>query len=159
MISLKIKPIHFLFFIYLINKIFNSLHVGSQWNNDFRVISLTLHMKQKFSQAYIIIIPKVYTNSQKYIITVDIFFPYTISKNTIALQVLIQWKVLARWCPASLVTKQLLGNVFKTFQNGWILVEMLSFLLVVYHSDIQVQCPTLLDLYCNAPLCCDRIAQ
>ncbi len=31
----------------------------------------------------------------------------------------------------SLVTKQLLGNVFKTFQNGWILVEMLSFLLVV----------------------------
>ncbi len=25
-----------------------------------------------------------------------------------------------------LVTKQLLGNVFKTFQNGWILVEMLS---------------------------------
>ncbi len=32
----------------------------------------------------------------------------------------------------SLVTKQLLGNVFKTFQNGWILVEMLSFLLVVF---------------------------
>ncbi len=31
-----------------------------------------------------------------------------------------------------LVTKQLLGNVFKTFQNGWILVEMLSFLLVVF---------------------------
>ncbi len=27
----------------------------------------------------------------------------------------------------TLVTKQLLGNVFKTFQNGWILVEMLSF--------------------------------
>ncbi len=33
---------------------------------------------------------------------------------------------------ASLVTKQLLGNVFKTFQNGWILVEMLSFLLLVF---------------------------
>ncbi len=32
----------------------------------------------------------------------------------------------------TLVTKQLLGNVFKTFQNGWILVEMLSFLLVVF---------------------------
>ncbi len=32
----------------------------------------------------------------------------------------------------SLVTKQLLGNVFKTFQNGWILVEMLNFLLVVF---------------------------
>ncbi len=32
----------------------------------------------------------------------------------------------------ALVTKQLLGNVFKTFQNGWILVEMLSFLLVVF---------------------------
>ena len=28
----------------------------------------------------------------------------------------------------TLVTKQLLGNVFKTFQNGWILVEMLSLL-------------------------------
>ncbi len=35
---------------------------------------------------------------------------------------------------ATLVTKQLLGSVFvfKTFQNGWILVEMLSFLLVVF---------------------------
>ncbi len=32
----------------------------------------------------------------------------------------------------SLVTRQLLGNVFKTFQNGWILVEMLSFVLVVF---------------------------
>ncbi len=32
----------------------------------------------------------------------------------------------------TLVTKQLLGNVFKTFQNGWILVGMLSFLLVVF---------------------------
>ncbi len=32
----------------------------------------------------------------------------------------------------TLVTKQLLGNVFKTFQNGWILVEMLSFLLIVF---------------------------
>ncbi len=32
----------------------------------------------------------------------------------------------------SLVTKQLLGNVFKTFQNGLILVEILSFLLVVF---------------------------
>ncbi len=37
--------------------------------------------------------------------------------------------VLTMWM--TLVTKQLLGNVFKTFQNGWILVEMLSFLLVV----------------------------
>ncbi len=33
---------------------------------------------------------------------------------------------------ATLVTKQLLGNVFKTFQNGLILVGMLSFLLVVF---------------------------
>ncbi len=32
----------------------------------------------------------------------------------------------------SLVTKQLLGNVFKTFLNGWILVQMLSFLLVAF---------------------------
>ncbi len=32
----------------------------------------------------------------------------------------------------TLVAKQLLGNVFETFQNGWILVEMLSFLLVVF---------------------------
>ncbi len=33
-------------------------------------------------------------------------------------------------CP--LVTRQPLGNVFKTFQNCLILVEMLGFLLVVY---------------------------
>ena len=32
----------------------------------------------------------------------------------------------------TLVTKQLLGNVFKTFRNGWILVEMVSSLLVVF---------------------------
>ncbi len=32
----------------------------------------------------------------------------------------------------TLVTKQLLGNVFKRYQNGLILVEMLSFLLVVF---------------------------
>ncbi len=32
----------------------------------------------------------------------------------------------------TLVTKQLLGNVFKTYQNGWILVEMLSFVLIVF---------------------------
>ncbi len=36
------------------------------------------------------------------------------------------------WKARPLVTKQLLGNVFRTFQNGWILVEMLSFLLVVF---------------------------
>ncbi len=33
---------------------------------------------------------------------------------------------------STLVTKQLLRNVFETFQNDWILVEMLGFLLVVY---------------------------
>ena len=38
---------------------------------------------------------------------------------------------LRSFCVA-LVTKQLLGNVFTTFQNGWILVEMLSFLFVVF---------------------------
>ncbi len=32
----------------------------------------------------------------------------------------------------ALVTKQLLGNVLKAFQNGSILVEMLSFLLVAF---------------------------
>ncbi len=32
----------------------------------------------------------------------------------------------------SLVTKQLLGNVSKTFQNGWIFAEMLNFLLVIF---------------------------
>ncbi len=37
----------------------------------------------------------------------------------------------------SLVTKQLLENVFKTFQNGWILVEMLSFLLVVFRFFVM----------------------
>ncbi len=31
--------------------------------------------------------------------------------------------------------EQLLGNVFKTFRNGWILVEMLSFLLVVFPAQ------------------------
>ncbi len=36
-----------------------------------------------------------------------------------------------------LVTKQLLGNVFKTFQNGWILVEIVSFLLVVFRFFIM----------------------
>ncbi len=37
----------------------------------------------------------------------------------------------------TLVTKQLLGNVFKTFQNGWISLEMLSFLLVVFRFLIM----------------------
>ncbi len=40
--------------------------------------------------------------------------------------------ILGPCTPQTLVTKQLLGNVFKTFRNGWILVEMLSFLLVVF---------------------------
>ncbi len=39
---------------------------------------------------------------------------------------------LGRPIRTTLATKQLLENVFKTFQNGWILVEMLSFLLVVF---------------------------
>ncbi len=37
----------------------------------------------------------------------------------------------------ALVKKQLLGNVFKTFQNGWILVEMLSFLLKALANEIK----------------------
>ncbi len=32
----------------------------------------------------------------------------------------------------AMVTKQLLANVIKTLQNGWILVQMLSFLLVAF---------------------------
>ncbi len=42
------------------------------------------------------------------------------------------WHCLFGVKPQALVTKQLLWNVFKTFQNGWILFEMLSFLLVVF---------------------------
>ncbi len=40
----------------------------------------------------------------------------------------------------SLVTKQLLGNVFQTFQNGWILVEMLGFIgcLSTYFGNISI---------------------
>ncbi len=36
-------------------------------------------------------------------------------------------------------TKQLLGNVFKTFQNGWILVEMLSVITVVLGFLMEFQ--------------------
>ena len=39
--------------------------------------------------------------------------------------------------PSTLVAKQLLGNVFKTFQNSWILVEMLSFLLVAFRFSLM----------------------
>ncbi len=71
---------------------------------------------------------------------IDLCFPYdafqaSLKANPSALYtVLFVWLLRARGTiiAVSLVTKQLLGNVFKTFQNGWILVEMFSFLLVVF---------------------------
>ncbi len=58
-------------------------------------------------------------------------FPIPIMKTFIPTSIFCH-SLQSRPCSYTLVTKQLLGNVFKTFQNGWILVEMLSFFLVVF---------------------------